>query len=343
MKRNIILVFAVLWAGRAFAGLVDVEKVSDRVLVLNFKTTGISNLVAVKSQKGLVMIDTEVTPGVMRPIKKEIERQFQRDDWAYVVNTHAHMHHAGGNFLFKKAKIVGHDNLAADMQWLIDYQKNEEDKKRFSEHAENTIKDSRAKLEKAGSEEKEKIEGDIEFWKLLRQDVQAGFEVVKPTMTFSDRCTLDLGDIQMELIYFGKGHSDSDIIIHIPEEKVLVTSGVCYGRLQGINGEVTLADIERSIAVLEEFIDDEVELKRIVPAHEESITKKDLERKRDYYKTMLEGLHSAKQNGQSIEQVKESFSVQKKFPFYNREGQDAQDVQEKQNRNIEIFWDLLDS
>ncbi len=288
------------------------------------------------------MIDTEVSPGVMRPIKEEIERQFQLDDWAYVVNTHAHMHHAGGNSLFEKAKIIGHDNLAADMQWLINSQKNEEDKKRFSEHAENTIKDMQARLEKAGPDEKEKIKGHIEFWKLLNQDIQAGFEVVKPTMTFSERCILDLGDIQVELIYFGKGHSDSDTVVYIPQEKVLVTSGICYGRLQGINGEVTLADIERSIAVLEEFIDDEVELKRIIPAHEESITKKDLERKRDYYKTMLEGLRSAKQNGQSIEQAKESFAVQKKFPFYNKEEQDAQDIQEKQNRNIEIFWDLLD-
>jgi glyoxylase-like metal-dependent hydrolase (beta-lactamase superfamily II) len=343
MNRNIILVFAVLWAGRAFAGLVDVEKVSDRVLVLNFKTSGISNLVAVKGQKGLVMIDTEMSPGVMRPIKQEIEHQFQRDDWAYVVNTHAHMHHAGGNSLFKEAKIVGHDNLPTDMQWIIDIQKKDEEKKKFFEHAEKVIKESRTRLKSAKPEEKEKIEGEVEFWKLLRKDIYNGFEVVKPTMTFSDRTTLDLGDIKLELIYFGKGHSDSDIIIYIPEEKVLVTSGVCYDRLQGFNGEVTLADIERSISVLEEFTDDKVELKRIVPAHAESITKKELELKHDYYKTMLEGLRSAKQNGETIEQAKEEFSVQKKFPFYNKKGQDAQDVQDRQNRNIDVFWNLLDN
>jgi len=342
MKRNIILVFVVLWAGRAFAGLVDVEKVSDRVLVLNFKTSGISNLVAVKGQKGLVMIDTEVSPGVMRPIKKEIERQFQRDDWAYVVNTHAHMHHAGGNSLFEGAKIVGHDNLAADMQWIIDYQKSDEDKKRFFEHAEKTIKDSRAKLKSAGADEKEKIEGEIEFWKLLRKDLYNGYEVLMPTMTFSDRTVLNLGDIKLELIYFGKGHSDSDILVYIPEEKVLVTSGACYGHLPKINEEVILADIERSISVLEEFIDDEVELKRIVPAHEKSITKKELEQKHNYFKTMLEGLRTAKQNGKTIEQAKEEFSVQKKFPFYNTKWQDPQEVQDRQNQNIEVFWNLLD-
>jgi glyoxylase-like metal-dependent hydrolase (beta-lactamase superfamily II) len=341
MKCNIIPVFAILWAGQAFAGLVDVEKVSDRVLVLNFKTPGISNLVAVKGQRGLVMIDTEVSPGVMRPIKQEIENQFQRDDWAYVVNTHAHMHHAGGNSLFEKAEIVGHDNLAADMQWVIDYQKNEEDKKRFFEHAEKTIKESRARLKNAGAGEKEKIEGDIEFWKLLRKDLYNGYDVVKPTMTFSDRCTLDLGDIKLKLIYFGKGHSNSDILVYIPDEKVLVTSGVCYGHLPKINEEVALADIERSISVLEEFIDDEVELKRIVPAHVESITKKELERKRDYYIMMLDGLRAAKQDGRTIEQVKEEFSVQEEFPFYNQQGQNAQDVEDRHNHNIDVLWGLF--
>jgi glyoxylase-like metal-dependent hydrolase (beta-lactamase superfamily II) len=343
MNRNIILVLAVLWAGKAFGGLVDVEKLTERVLVLNFNNTGIANLVAVKGQKGLVMIDTEVSPGVMRPIKQEIERQFQRDDWAYVVNTHAHMHHAGGNSLFEGAKIVGHDNLPADMQWIIDYQKNEEDKKRFFEHADKTIKNSRARLKNASQEEKEKIEGDIEFWKLLRKDIYSGYEVVKPTITFSDRYTLDLGDIKLELIYFGKGHSDSDILVYIPEEKVLVTSGVCYGRLPGINGQVTLADIERSISVLEEFIDDKVELEWIIPAHAEFITKKELELKRDYYKTMLEGLRAAKQDGMSIEQAKEEFSIRRKFPFFINAGQDVQDLQDRQNRNVEIFWAFFDN
>lgn len=340
MNRNIILAFAVLWAGRAFAGLVDVEKVSDRVLVLNFKTSGIANLVAVKGQEGLVMIDTEVSPGVMRPIKQEIERQFQRNDWAYVVNTHAHMHHAGGNSLFKKAKIVGHDNLPADMQKSIDYLKNEEDKKNFFERAEKNIKELRAKLKNAGPEEKEKIEGHIEFWKLYRKDRYNGFEVVKPTITFSDRTTLDLGDIKLELIYFGKGHSSSDILVYIPEEKVLVTGGVCYNRFPKINDKVTLVDFERSISVLEEFTDDEVELKRIVPAHAESIIKEDLKYKHDYCKTMLEELRSAKQNGRTIEQVREDFSVQKKFSFYNKK---EQDVQDRHNHNIEILWNLLDN
>lgn len=341
MKRNIILLFAVLWAGQAFAGLVDVEKVSDRVLVLNFKTSGISNLVAVKGQKGLVIIDTEVSPGVMQPVKEEVERLFQRDDWAYVVNTHAHMHHAGGNSLFKNAVVIGHDNLADEMQWLIDYQKKEEDKNRFFEHAEKTIKESQEKLKKAGPEERDKIKGDIEFWKLLRQDLKAGFGVVKPAVTFSDRCTLDLGDIQIKLIFFGVGHSKSDIVVYIPQEKVLVTSGVCYGRLQGISEDATLADIERSISVLEEFAD--VDLKRIIPAHEHSITNNDLKHRCDYYKTMLEGLRLARQNGKTIEQVKASFSIKKKFPFYNKAGQEAEDVQDRQNSNIEVLWNLLDN
>jgi glyoxylase-like metal-dependent hydrolase (beta-lactamase superfamily II) len=343
MKRNIIFVFVIFLAGSTFARLVDVEKLSEHVLVLNFKTSGISNLVAVKGQKGLVMIDTEVSPSVMRPVKKEAEHIFERDDWAYVVNTHAHMHHAGGNSLFKEAKIIGHDNLPADMKWIIDFQKNEGQKRQLFENADRIIKNSRAKLQKAGPDEKEKIEGDIEFWKLLRQDVRTGFGVVGPSITFSERYTIDLGDIKLELIYFGKGHSDSDILVYIPQEKVLVTSGVCYGRLPGINGKVTLADIERSISVLDEFINDDVELEWIIPAHAEFITKKELELKRDYYKTMLEGLRSARQEGKSIEQAKEEFSINKKFPFFIKAGQDMKDLENRQNHNVEIFWAFFDS
>jgi len=118
---------------------VRIERLSDRVVIGYWLGTGRTNFVTIKSQKGLVIIDTEMSPRIMAPIKKQLENTLGRSDWAYVINTHAHMHHAGGNCLFKNAVVVGHDNLPADMQWLIDKQLDETWKRKDLNNNANTI------------------------------------------------------------------------------------------------------------------------------------------------------------------------------------------------------------
>jgi glyoxylase-like metal-dependent hydrolase (beta-lactamase superfamily II) len=99
---------------------VNLERLSDRVVLAYW--VGLDrrcNLTAIRSRQGLVIIDTEMSPRIMAPIKEKLELVFGRSDWVYVINTHAHYNHPGGNGLFKSAVIVGHENLAEDMQWIV--------------------------------------------------------------------------------------------------------------------------------------------------------------------------------------------------------------------------------
>ncbi len=74
------------------------------------------------------------------------------------------------------------------------------------------------------------IRGELKFWRLFTQDLREGYDVVKPALTFKDKYTLDLGDLTLDLVYFGKGHSRSDIAIYVPQEKLLVSGAVVYQR-----------------------------------------------------------------------------------------------------------------
>lgn len=345
--KNAVFCFltVVLCAGVSSAEFIEIKELSDNVLMLNYDPMGRSNLVAVRSQKGLVMIDTGVSPGVMLPVKKKIEERFGRNDWAYVINTHAHVHHAGGNCLFEKAKIVGHENLPADMQWMVDRGKDEEQKRGFLEAVDKKIKETQEELKKTGlkDEDMTRLKGTIVFCERIRKDVEKGFEIVKPGITFSDRFNLKLGDIQIELIYFGKGHSDSDILVYIPGEKVLVTSGVCYRRLPTIKDNVELADIERHISALDELVKDDVEIDYVVTAHGDLITKKDVQNYYAYYHEMLEEVRSAKGKNLGIEQVKKSLSVKDKFPLFIQEDEPADETEKKQISNIDNLWKMLEN
>ena len=331
--------------GQDSGGYVRLERLSDHVTIAYWLGTGRTNIVAVQSQKGLVIIDTEMSPRIMTPIKERLEMALGRNDWKYVINTHAHMHHAGGNCLFKDATIIGHENLPADMQWLIDQQVDETKKHRKLDYNKKTSSELQALLPRVARNrlQSERIKGEIRFFQLNTLDVEEGFEIVKPAVTFSDRYTLDLGDLKLELIYFGKGHSISDILIYIPQEGILVTGAIVYqkGHLPGITEQAELNDVKRYITVINELLEKDVKLKYVLASHSPPLKRNDLKLVRDYYQTMLDGIAAAQVEGLTLEQAKERFTVQRNFPHYFQR-QNAEWVNAKQDRNINVLWQLLE-
>lgn len=345
------LTHIIMFLGLLFSGVrshsedfIRVERLSERVIIAYRLGTGRMNIVAIQSQKGLVVIDTGMSPRIMAPIKQNIEKAFGREDWAYVINTHAHMHHAGGNCLFKDAVIIGHDNLPRDMQWLINKQTDETLKRRALDSNTKTIQSLEQMLPKVAGNPPlaKRIRGEIEFFKLNSLDMEEGFEIVKPTVTFSDRYTLDLADVQLELVYFGKGHSLSDILIYIPQEGILVTGAIVYlhGHLPGITERADIKDVHRYIAVLDAFLEEGVRVDHVIASHSRPLTRDDLKHVRDYYRTMLDGLRSAQQEGLTLEQAKVRFSVRNRFRHFYRK-QTGGWSKAKQDRNINVLWQLL--
>ena len=91
---------------------VQVERLSDRTAVFKVEG-GNANVVALKSRKGIVVIDTEGSPALARLLRKKIAEVFGSESFAYVINTHSHGDHTFGNQIFAEAVIVGHENCRA--------------------------------------------------------------------------------------------------------------------------------------------------------------------------------------------------------------------------------------
>jgi glyoxylase-like metal-dependent hydrolase (beta-lactamase superfamily II) len=332
-------------AARELDQYVCIERLSKRVVLAYWVGTGRCNLTVIQSEKGLVIVDTEMSPRIMAPIKQKIERVFGRNDWAYVINTHAHMHHTGGNVLFKDAVIVGHDNLAEDMQWLVRKQADPNWKRRDLDQAAQTIRNLRAVLPRVGGNRANtrRIQGEIHFWELYMQDMEEGYEVVKPSLTFSDRHTLDLGDLTLELVFFGKGHSLSDTLVYVPQEKLLVSGAIAYqrGHLPEISERSELQDVERFISVLDSFLADDVKIDHVVPSHSQPLLKSDLLPVRDYYQRMLTGVRAARQQGLTLAGTMQRLAVRTNFPAL-RETPPGDWAYGMHERNIRNLWRILD-
>ena len=324
---------------------VRVERLSERVAVGYWLGAGRTNVVAIKGQNGLAIVDTELSPRIMAPIKAEFEKAFGRNDWVYVVNTHAHMHHAGGNGLFEDANVVGHDNLPAEMEWLARMQANEGWKCRALNAQRETLRGLRAALPRFARRpvEARRVRGTIRFYELHIKDLEEGFDVVKPTVTFADQHTLDLGDLTLELVHFGKGHSASDILIHVPQENLLITGGILpeRGHLPGVAEQAELADVWRHVDVLSALMAREEKINHVVPSHGPLVRRGDLLRLRNYYRTTLRGIQAAQRKGLSLAQTQWNLAVHKRFRAYHRR-RTAWWSRARHNRNIQILWRLLE-
>jgi len=186
------------------------------------------------------------------------------------------------------------------------------------------------------------INSDIAFYELFARDLEEGYEVVKPSLMFADRHTLDLGDLTLELIFFGKGHSLSDILVYIPQEAVLVSGAIAYqrGQLPEIGEQSQLQDVHRFIAVLDGFLADDVKIDHVIPSHSPLLRRSDLLVVRDYYRKMLTEVRAARQQGLTLEQTIASLTVRKKFPAF-RDPPPGHWAYGMQERNVKNLWRIL--
>jgi glyoxylase-like metal-dependent hydrolase (beta-lactamase superfamily II) len=188
------------------------------------------------------------------------------------------------------------------------------------------------------------VRGEIRFWELHTQDLREGYELVQPSLTFADKHTLDCGDLQLELVYFGKGHSNSDILIYVPQEKLLVSGAVVYQRAHfpEIGEETELSDIRRFLAVLDRFLADDVKIDHVIPSHSPPLLKSDLAPVRDYYQRMLTGVQAARAEGLTFEQTRVRLDPQTSFPAL-RDTPPGAWSHGMHERNLRNLWRILEA
>jgi hypothetical protein len=89
-------------------------------------------------------------------------------------------------------------------------------------------------------------------------------------------------------------------------------------------------------------VDSDVELKYIIPGHAPYLTKADLTFLRDYYRSLWVGLNRARQEGLTLEQVKQRYSLATGFSDFPRLANPTDKMIQQHDKNLEAVWALLD-
>jgi glyoxylase-like metal-dependent hydrolase (beta-lactamase superfamily II) len=135
---------------------------------------------------------------------------------ARLVNTHHNGDHCWGNQLFAGAEIIGHRLCARS----------------FGRERPEVLE----KLREGDGFGDPALAG---FARALRDYDFAGIELTPPTTLFDERLDLDLDGLAVQLLYVGPAHTAGDIVVFVPERRVLFAGDVLFRLCTPIGWEGT--------------------------------------------------------------------------------------------------------
>jgi cyclase len=244
---------------------------------------------------GVVVVDTK-NPGWGQPILDKI-KELTSKPITTLINTHSHGDHVSGNVEFPATvDIVTQENTKANMEQMRTY---------------------------TGSQEPP--------LDVFKQNKGKGL----PKRTFKDKMSLGSGNDQIDLYYFGRGHTNGDAWVVFPSLRTL-HSGDIFARkgipfLDANNGGsgVAIADS------LQKAHDTIRNVDTIITGHSTQMTWPDLKEYIAFNREFLELVRAAKKAGKTVDEVANTLKIPAKYTGY--EAPQANRLK----GNIQVIYDEL--
>jgi glyoxylase-like metal-dependent hydrolase (beta-lactamase superfamily II) len=160
-------------------------EIGDRVFVRRYRFYD-QDIVAVLGGDGqALVVDTRTTGAQAREILDDL-RDLGSPRVGIVVNTHGHYDHVFGNSVFRPAVIWGHERC-------------------------------RTMIERLGEAHRARVSAEMP--ELAAELAEVVLD--PPDRPFAATAVLDLGGREVRLAFLGRGHTDNDVVISIPDADVL--------------------------------------------------------------------------------------------------------------------------
>jgi len=314
---------------------IEYERISERVLAVWGGRIYKDQVVAIVSQKGIVVIDAGKAPTLTAAYREIIEREFGRDDFIHVINTHYHFDHTGGNQVFPEAEIIAHAKTPAMMQEWAKNRQNFVDSRRAHQMVNWKSQLNTAEYQ---SEQWYRLYDYLSTGRVMLDDYENSFVLTLPDITFDDEMTLDLGDITLDLYYFGDGlHTGDDILIHCREENLLFSGDLFYKEHFGFAMSPRF-DGARWIHVLDKIFTEENSIKWVYDCHNGRMPGDYISLLHRYIEDVWNSLLSARENQLDLGALLETYSYENRFSYINESGLDRSHLEEVHIENLKNTW-----
>lgn len=324
----------------------DVVRLSPRVAVV-YGGPWDNAIVALATRKGIVVVDAPFTRTIAGAFRGAIQAEFKRDDFAFLVNTHEHECHIGGNEAFADIPIVGHASVRRLM--LADSERTPKlrdvGEREVAKVREVLLERDTKKLEAPGFVLYEKL------WRMIQEDLRGNPVPLPPTITFDQEMALHLGDLELRLFYYGHAHGIGDTVVSIPGENLILTAGVFHPThvpaLDALTEPATAAGIDNWFVVMRGLLKEANGETKFLASHGRAVMNKgQYEEFVSYLEGVWNGVRRARTAGRTLDQAKAEmpltgFPAIARLPNEQLRGTEWENL-DIHGHNIDRMWKALD-
>ncbi len=185
------------------------------------------NSIIIINDEDVFVVDTHINPAAARAVIGKI-RELTDKPVAFAVNTHWHDDHTNGNHAYKQAfpevKIVSHQATLKSLrqEWEV-----LEDGRRAS-YANYSAAELRASAAQVEADDPGRAIGLRVFAGYVEALVPElpTMQLVYPDLVFATRMEFVRGERRIVLEWMGRGNTDGDVIVWLPDDDVLITGDV---------------------------------------------------------------------------------------------------------------------
>jgi glyoxylase-like metal-dependent hydrolase (beta-lactamase superfamily II) len=261
-------------------------EVADRVLVARYPQWDV-NVGLILGRDGAVVVDTRGSAAQGREALLDAGSAAPGASVAHVVNTHVHFDHTFGNVAFEGATIHAHANVARAL---------EADAARIK---------AAFRADPGDGPEMGYTAGDVVD--LLATPVR------RPDVTFGGNATIDLGDRVVTMAYGGRGHTDGDIRIAVPDADVVFLGDLveesAHPSLGGDSWPLEWAD------TLTEHLGSVGSSTVVVPGHGRAVDRLYVERQRDELAAVATVIRERREAGVPLESAQQEPDGRLPYPL----------------------------
>jgi len=206
----------------------DVKQVADGIHVAvaapAYKIN--CNTAIIETDDGIIIVDTHSKPSAARVIIERL-RAMTAKPVRYVINTHFHWDHWHGNEAYPAAypgaEIITNQITREAMRL--------KGLKRIRDHVRQVpgeIARLKAELAAVGPAGRAKLEGDLRLAEAYLAEVTA-LRPALPTIAFEQTMRIYRRDREIHLLHLGRAHTEGDVFVYLPREKVAITGDAVIG------------------------------------------------------------------------------------------------------------------
>jgi cyclase len=247
---------------------------------------GGGNSLVIADKEFATLVDTKYS-WLGAQLRREADAATQKI--TQVINTHHHGDHTGGNHAFSAdVAIIAHENakpriLAQTQQYV------------------SGVAGGRKELANSKGETTVRILSDIAEFEKNAASIKP--ESWAPTKTVSDGEELKIGGITVVLRHFGAGHTDNDLVLHLPDQNVIHTGDLLFNKVYPYVDRSAKANTKGWINSLNQIAklakDDTI----IVPGHGEISNKAAIAEQIKYFEDMLVFVREQIKAGKSKDEI----------------------------------------